>query len=205
MNTRHQEEKSSSPRGRRWSPPWWVGAAALATCGVLLLLPRAVSEPSGGAQTSETSPSRAAFGPAATATQAPSFDPPPVPVPSTGPAAPSTPAAPADRDERAAPMSDTQLQDLVDDSYPDQIRGAMRQVLTDIAWATQIQANNGWIPDPQLQAVAVLPGSQEPLQAAVVVLMWSGTDPVLGPRDRRLTRVAVTLIDGTWVGKIASP
>lgn len=202
MNTHHSHP---ALRRRRWSPPWWVAAAALATCGVLLLLPRVVSEPPEATATSGASPSRATFGAAASAAPTPTFDPPPLPGTSTGAPPPPTPAAPAGRDERAAPMSDPQLQDLVDDSYPDQVQGSLRQVLTDIAWATQIQANNGWIPDPQLQAVAVLPGSQEPLQAAVVVLMWSGTDPVLGPRDRRLTRVTMTLIDGTWVGKIASP
>lgn len=164
-----------------------------------------MSKPSEAAQAREASPSHATFRAAASESPTPTFDPTPPPGASTEAPAPPTPAAPADRDERAAPMNDPQLQHLVDDSYPHQVQGSLRQVLTDIAWATQTQANNGWIPDPHLQAVAVLPGSQEPLQAAVVVLMWSGTDPVFGPRDRRLTRVTMTLIDGTWFGKILSP
>lgn len=184
----------------------WLLAAVAAAAGLWLLNPRE-TRGDRGAPAVAAQPSRAAAGAAAVAAPTPVRAAParrtvdPSPVPPTAPAGSAGPPAEAP-DRLAGPISDPQLQQLLDSSTTNDLPAELLRVTSREAWRHLVDDLSAarWT-QLRLQATAgesLFARAGEPPVAVTVTLLWSGTSPMGQRTDRRVSTVQLVRLEQRW-------
>lgn len=101
----------------------------------------------------------------------------------------------------AGPMTDQQLQQLLESTTPCAMRFPQASEAVTVAWAglkNDLLAG-GWT-DPHMQAGIACPATSPAADPGElqVTIMWAASRPVTGPTDRHLATISVTPVGNSW-------